>query len=158
MCIGCYTLSVLTFFSPVSEAPQPANISALNQPANVPAQIQTELTPADVRAAIAAMLQHFPNTPNAQLLRDAFSQMQEQLTGVNDRGQVYQIVNENMLELSAQMQAAPNSVELLQLLQEAKQATPKPQASNLLQTQWGWLSSHCDRTYRGLNSSAHYSF
>ncbi|MGF1602935.1 MAG: hypothetical protein ACFCU8_13100 [Thermosynechococcaceae cyanobacterium] len=143
MCVGCYAMSVMTLVSPVNEAPQPVNVPALSQPAAVQTQVQQKLTPTEVRASIASVLQHLPATPNAQLLRDAFSRMQTQLVGVNDQEQVYAIVNEHMLSLSDQVLSAPNPVELFQLIQELEEEPSQPQASSLLNSRggrWGWLS------------------
>ena len=143
MCVGCYAMSVMTLVSPVNEAPQPANVPALSQPAAVQTQFQQQFTPTEVRASIASVLQRLPATADGQILRDAFSQMQTQLVGVNDQEQVYAIVNENMLSLSDQVLSAPNPVELFKLIQELEEEPSQPQASSLLDSrggQWGWLS------------------
>lgn len=135
-------MSVMTFVSPVNEAPHPFNLPALSQPANQ-TQVQETFTPTEVRASIASVLRRLPPTSNAQPLRDAFSQMQAQLVGVNDQQQVYAIVNDHMLSLSDQVLSAPNPVELLQLLQDIEEEPSQPQASILLNSQgsqWGWLS------------------
>ncbi len=142
MCVGCYAMSVMTFVSPVNEAPQPVNVPALSQPANQ-TQAQETFTPSEVRASIDSVLRRLPPTANAQPLRNAFSRMQAQLVGVNDQQEVYAIVNDHMLSLSDQVLSAPNPVELLQLLQDLEEEPSQPQASILLNSQgsqWGWLS------------------
>ncbi|PZD71588.1 hypothetical protein C1752_06208 [Acaryochloris thomasi RCC1774] len=145
MCVGCYALSVMTLVSPVNEAPQPANLPALSQPAATPTQIQKELTPAEVRDSLASFLKRLPATPNAQILRTGFGAMQTQLVGVNDMQLVYDIVGQHMTSLTDQVLAAPNSAELLQILQETEEEPSNQQASRtLLNSQsshhWGWLS------------------
>lgn len=134
-------MSVMTLVSPVNEAPQPVNVPALSQPA---VQVQQQnFSPDEVRTSIASVLRRLPATSNAQPLRDAFSQMQAKLVGVNNQEQVYAIVNEQMLSLADQVLSAPNPVELLQLLQDVEDEPSQPQASSLLNSQgsrWGWLS------------------
>ncbi len=145
MCFGCYAITVMTLVSPVNEAPQPANLPALTQPAAVQTQVNQALTPVEVRDSIASVLQQLPATPNAQILRDAFGTMQAQLIGVNDMEKIYDIVSQQMVSLSDQVLAAPNSAELLEILQEIQETTSNQQASRpLLNSQgnshWGWLS------------------
>lgn len=140
MCVGCYALSVMTLVSPVSEAPQPVNVPELNQSA---VQVQKRVTPVEVRKSINFILQRLPKTSNAQPLRDAFRRMQAQLVGVNDQEEVYEIVNDHMLSLSKQVDSAPNSLELLQILEDLGVERHQPQASIFLNPQgahWGWLS------------------
>ena len=145
MCVGCYAMSVMTLVSPVNEAPQPAILPALSQPAATPTQVQKELTPDEVHTSLDSFLKRLPATPNAQILRTGFGAMQAQLVGINDIQQVYDIVGQQMTSLTDQVLAAPNSAELLQILQETQDEQSNQQASRtLLNSQgshhWGWLS------------------
>ena len=145
MCVGCYALSVMTLISPVGEAPQFVDVPEPTQPA-VQTQVQQrfiQLTPTEVRTSVNFVLQGLPKAPDARPLRDAFSQMQAELEDVNDQEKVYQIVNEHRVSLSKQVDSAPNSRELLQILQKLGMERYQPQASILLNSQglhWGWLS------------------
>lgn len=157
MCVMCAAFSAMTLFSPVTEAPQPANVNSANVPSTQVRQVKSMPVAEETRISITELLKQMPNSPETRVLRDEFKSIQARLAGVKDDGKAQAIVDDGLNALTKRVMAEPNSDQILgvmnsMLIIESPQLTT-PAKSNLLQGpssnlqsfkgqggSWGWLS------------------
>lgn len=146
----------MTLFSPVTEAPQPANVNPSSLSNGQASQVKPMPVAEEARASITQMLKRMPNSPETQILREEFNSLQAKLVGVKDDDKADVIINNGLDTLSKRIMAAPNSDRIIEVLFEMGEAA-NPQMnsiqSKLLQGpsssvtsfkgqsgSWGWLS------------------
>lgn len=157
MCITCLAFSALTVFSPVTEAPQPANGTSANVSNTQAKQVKLMPVAEDTRISIAKMLKQMPNSPETRILRKEFKSLQAKLAGVKDDAKAEVIIDDGLNALSKRVMAAPNSDRIVEVLFEMREAEANPQLMNSTQSKllqnlslsatshrqsrsWGWLS------------------
>lgn len=157
MCVTCLAFSALTLFSPVTEAPQPANGTSANASNTQAKQVKLMPVAEDTRISIAKMLKQMPNSPETRILREEFKSLQAKLAGVKDDAKAEVIIDDGLNALSKRVMAAPNSDRIVEVLFEMREAEANPQLMNSTQSKllqglslsatsdrqsrsWGWLS------------------
>lgn len=136
----------MTLFTPVTEAPQSANM----QPAG---QIQSMPVAEETRTSIAELLKRLPNSPDSRVLREEFQSLQARLVGVKDDAKAAAIINSGLDALSKRVMAEPNSEQISALMSsmlvednpqtKSSESEPLPGSSlgttSANQGSWGWL-------------------
>jgi hypothetical protein len=151
MCVTCLAFSVMTLFTPVSEAsPTPGVL-----PEPVVEQARPALSRSlaeETRQGISQMLKQIPNSSETQLLQQGFQSLYVRLEKVTEDAAAEAIIDEELEALSQRVQAAPNRDQLVEILFELQEGQYQSQASPNQREQplsagfgiraqtWGWLS------------------
>jgi Mg/Co/Ni transporter MgtE len=149
----------MTLFTPVTEAPQPANTTSANISNVQASQAKSMPVAEETRISIAKLLKQMPNSPETRILREEFKSIQARLAGVNDDAKAEAIISNGLDSLSKRVMAEPNSDQIIEvmmkMLEEDNQQALKvlkldtlqsrnynPAPPNTLQEgrSWGWLN------------------
>ncbi|NJM67921.1 MAG: hypothetical protein HC851_20770 [Acaryochloris sp. RU_4_1] len=143
MCVGCYTMSIMTLVVPGSEAPPATAVPLIDSPNAKVMQVQPQMSAAEVRAEIAAIIQRLPDSADAQILREEFTAIHQRLAGVTDVSQAHTIVGEGMLSIADRLDTSTNADRVIEILYKIQDPNAQKQAAHLLlqnKGTWGWLS------------------
>lgn len=132
MCVTCLAFSAMTLFSPVTEAPQPANVAPASVPSTQVRQVKSMSVAEETRIVLTEMLKRMPNSPETRVLREEFKSLQAKLVGVKDDDKADAIIDDGVNSLSKRVMAAPNSDQLIEVLFELREAKNNQQAANIL--------------------------
>lgn len=135
MCVSCLAISAMTLFAPVTD------MAPVNGPApavEMTSQTSTMTYAAEAQLTLGAMMAALPQTPDAQMLRDGFTQLQQRLEGVNDDQAASLLVEEEMDALQERVLAAPNADRMIEILFELQESKLNQQAFDLVNRS-GWL-------------------
>lgn len=158
MCIVCGVFfSTLTLFTPVTEAPNPANVTSVNVPKVQYQQINSIPMVEKTRIKLAGMLNQLPNSDEMRVLREELESLQAQLATVKDDAKAKKIIEIGLNSISKRILAEPNSDQTFRVFMKLLEAKYNQQAANGLNLNaakkqamgstpfigqgisWGWL-------------------
>jgi len=150
----------MTLFSPVIEAPQPADLAPASVSRTSANQVQSMPLAEETRLSISAMLKQMPNSPETRVLREEFQAIQARLVGIQDDAKAEAIIDDGLNTLSKRVAAEPNSDQIVEVMMKMLEGEDNQQAAKVLQLSslqsqgntpalvnvqaqaksWGWLS------------------
>ncbi len=156
MCVSCLLFSALTLFTPVTAAPQAANLTPAGVSSLGYSQVNSSKVAAETRSAIAQMVAQLPDSPDMRVLREELLSLKAQLAAVKDDAEADKMIDDGLRAMSTRILAEPNAGQIVEHLKGMLADDSQPPANSsglkLLKSKtlyslslngksntWGWL-------------------